>query len=119
MQPGHSRDRRRAVSGVPRHAKPLRFEQRPRRLAETLVVVNDQNSRAHTAIVTENSADRTVASTNALAYRLRAGTDPTLWSAPILRRSAVPTVTGKPSNFGEGGSRCAHQLSNRRPWSRW
>src|SRR5215469_10670935 len=99
MQPGHSRDRRRAVSGVPRHAKPLRFEQRPRRLAEALVVINDQHSRAPTAIVTENSADRTVASTKALAYRLRAGTDPTLWSAPIRPGSAVPSVTRKPSSF--------------------
>jgi hypothetical protein len=59
------RDRCSAVGDVAGHGKAFRLQKRSCRLAKTLVVINDQQSRAHATIVTEINADRIVASTNA------------------------------------------------------
>jgi hypothetical protein len=63
-QPRHLRDRRRPVRGIPDHREPLRFQQRPGRLAEAVMVIDDQHGRAHTQIVAEITLSRIVASTN-------------------------------------------------------
>jgi hypothetical protein len=63
-QPPRRRHRRGPIRGVAHHGKPLRLQQRPRRLTETVMVIDDQHSRAHAPIVANTIPARTVASTN-------------------------------------------------------
>ena len=86
------RDRPSPVRGVPHHGEPLRLQQRPRRLTETVVVIDDQHGRAHPPIVAEIPLGRIVASTNPPRSGLRAGTNLRLWPAPIRPRPAARSV---------------------------
>jgi hypothetical protein len=82
-----------AVRSLPYNGESLRLEQCRGRLSERLVVVDDENRRAHAPIVAEAVRQRIGAGRNPEQRGFRASTDRRLWMTPF-RRSVAPNSFG-------------------------